>query len=97
MEGVTRDQLKRSLGHDLHKVLKKCKELGIHKLVSISDTQETVIEELNKWYARKGFEYFEIENLASDHKALPDIAVVQELAKFLIDVLKEPCKKAAHR
>ena len=98
IKGVTRkDLMKRSLGHDLHKIVKKCKELSIHNIVNISQEQEDIIEALNKWYARKGFEYFEIENLTSDHRALPEINVVKQLAKSLIDSLSEPCRDAANQ
>ena len=97
LKGVTRDQLKKKpLWHDLHKILKKCKELGISNLVSISSSQELYIESLNKWYVRKGFEYFELENLVSSPKSLPNITEIQELANFLIKGLKEACKNAAN-
>ncbi len=96
IKGVTRDKLKKSLGHDLHKLLRKCKELGIVNIVNISEVQEGIIENLNTWYARKGFEYFELESLTNSPKSLPDISSVQDLANFLIEALKEPCIKDAN-
>jgi hypothetical protein len=95
LKGVTRHQLKKKpLQHDLHEILKRCKELGISSLVSMCSSQELHIEALNKWYARKGFEYFELENLGGT--PLPSITEVQELANLLIEGLKEPCKNAAN-
>lgn len=96
LRGVTRDQLKKKpLWHDLNGILKKCKELGISNIVSISNSQELCIDALNKWYARKGFEYFELKNLGG--RPLPNITDVQELAHFLIEGLKETCKNAANK
>jgi len=98
LKGVSRDNLKkRSLWHDLHKILKKCKDLGIRSYVTITNTQESDIDELNKWYSRKGFEYFEIENLVANRMSLPDISSVKELALTLISGLKGPCKDAANK
>ncbi|GBE08072.1 hypothetical protein BMS3Abin11_01189 [bacterium BMS3Abin11] len=98
LKSVTRNDLKkRDLGHDLHKILKKCKELKISNIINISKAHESTIEELNKWYARKGFEYFEIKNLVSSPNSLPDIAIVKELALLLIESLREPCKNAANK
>src|SRR5215510_8907517 len=85
LKGVTRDELK-SLGHDLDKILRRCKKLEISSLVCISASQELYIEALNKWYARKGFEYFELANLGGT--TLPDITEVQQLAHLLIEGLK---------
>ena len=91
MRGESREILKKPLGHDLHKILKKCKEMGIMSMVPITKSQTKVINLLNGWYARKGFEYFEAQNLLENPKNLPPIADVQALAKHFIDNLKEPC------
>lgn len=97
LKGITRAQLKkRSLGHDLHKILKKCKELGLLNIVSVSEQQETAISMLNEWYARKGLEYFEIKNIVAGSGSLPNIDIVKELASELIEGLKQPCKDAAN-
>ncbi len=94
MKGESRDSLKK-LNHDLHKILRKCKELGILDYVAMTDGHEKAINILNTWYARKGFEYFELQNLVDNPKALPPIAEVIELANLCIGKLKTPCMQAA--
>ncbi len=98
LKGVSKSKIKnRSLGHDLSKILEKCESLGINKIVQISDPQKSVISELNEWYSRKGFEYFEIKNLSAGANELPDIALAQELATLLINKLKAPCTNEANK
>ncbi len=98
LQGISRDALrKKSLGHDLHKILKKCKELGISQYFNITDKHSHNIEKLNKWYWRKGFEYFEIQNLVDSHKELPDLVDAQTLASELITSLKRPCLNEANK
>ncbi|MDL1967580.1 MAG: hypothetical protein LWW97_03295 [Deltaproteobacteria bacterium] len=57
-EGVCRDQLKKRLSHNLKKILKKSKELGLLSIVSIADEEQIHIAKANKWYVKKRFEYF---------------------------------------
>ena len=98
LKGVTREEIQqKSLGHNLSNILAKCEKLAVRGIVQFSESQKLIISELNKWYSRKGFEYFELENLTSGTSKLPDIALIQELAKLLIDSIKEPCQKEANK
>ena len=96
LRGVTRKQLpKRSLGHDLEKILKKCQVYGLHNFLSLNLEEEMQIRRLNEWYCRKGFEYFEIENLIQNHKNLPTALQLSGLTFKLITAFEQVCKEAA--
>jgi hypothetical protein len=95
MKGESRGSLKK-LSHDLHKILKKCKELGVLGYVPITDIHENALEILNTWYARKGFEYFELQNLVDNHKSLPPIVEVLGLARLCIEKLKTLCLESVN-
>ena len=98
LKGVSRDEIaQKPYGHNLTNILEKCESLGFQELVDISKTQKSEIEELNKWYSRKGFEYFEIKNINSGTSTLPELHLVQQLAELLIECLKEPCKNEANK
>ncbi len=87
-------KIKRSLSHDLHKILRKTKELGIDGVVGITDEEKAEVEKANSWYKRKGFEYFSIENLVESKSTLPDLNIMHKLAERLIAVLTPICLNA---
>jgi len=96
IKGVDRKQLKkRSLGHDLEKILKKAKEFGIASIVQISDLEKEHIKRANNWYARNGFEYFELENILEGASTLPDLQVLTGLLEKLIEKLRPICLDAS--
>ena len=96
--GVSRDQLKkRILGHDLEKILMKSKDLGLFSVVSISDEEHDNIVKANRWYVRKGFEYFELKNIVESRSTLPDINLLYRLANRLIIKLEPFCLKASEK
>ncbi len=98
LSGVSKNDIrKRSLGHNLSNILEKCEELGIENIVQISNAQKIMLKELNEWYSRKGFEYFEVTNLVAGAGSLPDAEIAIELAALLISKLKEPCKDEANK
>lgn len=98
LKGVPRSDLKaKPLGHDLARIYEKCVRLGLEEFIVLSRQQKDDIQELNKWYARKGFEYFELESLTSDFNLLPSVFTVLELANGLILALKQPCKDEANK
>lgn len=91
LKSVPIKKVKYKLSHDLHKILKKSKELEIDSVVGITDEEKSAIEKANDWYNRKGFEYFDIENIVADRDTLPDLNVMSNLADRLISVLKPLC------
>jgi hypothetical protein len=72
---------------DLRKALKKAKDLDIQSTVNISDSDEHEINMANEWYHRKGFEYFDIQNIVASKDTLPNLQALEALAKELIETL----------
>lgn len=94
-KGVSRQKLKqRSLGHDLEKVLEKAISMGLDKYVSFTPKDKVELEKANKYYATKGFEYFEVVKAATGYRNLPEIVVLIDLARNIIDNLEPVCLKA---
>jgi hypothetical protein len=97
LKGLPREEIRhRSMGHNLKNILTKCKDLGLSDLVDFSKAQTEEIASLNEWYCRKGFEYFELNNIVDSHDDLPNLSSVKELASVLISSLKEPCRNEAN-
>jgi len=96
-KGMTRQEIKdrRKYGHDLKKLLRKAEELGINKVSPISDAQEEQIVKANNWYARKGFEYFELQNIVDGRETLPNLEVLTKIARCLVKNLKPLCLSVA--
>ena len=56
-EGVSLRKLRQKYGHELHRSLRKAKELGLNNLVQLSDEELTVIEVLDHSYSSKQLQY----------------------------------------
>ena len=91
------NKVKRKFGHDLHKILRKAKELGIDTVVNISTEEKNEIEKADGWYNRKGFEYFDVRNIAKNKNTLPNLEVLLDLADRLITTLNPICSSSAQR
>ena len=96
-KGVARKEIKsqKLLGHDLQKLLQKAVILNINSISSISPTQEQELEMANNWYDRKGFEYFEFQNIVDGNETLPNLSILVEIADQLIVDLKPFCLSVA--
>ncbi len=90
-------RVKNILSHDLHKILRKSKELGIDDVVGITDEEKIEIEKAYSWYNRKGFEYFDIQNIVESKTTLPNLNVMYDLADRLISILKPICLASAQQ
>lgn len=80
--------------HDLDKILKKAKELGLGAVVTITQEQEKEIEKANKYYADKGFEYFYVINAVRAYPELPDLSSLEWVASALLTQLEAICLNA---
>jgi SOS response regulatory protein OraA/RecX len=96
VKGVPKKDLpKRNLyGHDLGKILEKAKELDLEKFVKITPEQEREISKANKYYASKGFEYFEVIRALKAYPELPDLQVLDQVASELVTYLESFCLNA---
>lgn len=97
LKKVDIDKLKRNYGHDLSKIYKKAVELGITEVVDINHEEAVEIEKANKWYCRKGFEYFGIQNIVESKDTLPDLEILLHLAERSIEILKPICLASAQK
>jgi hypothetical protein len=89
-KGIPQKKLKkRDLGHDLVKVLHKAQSMGIGSIVQVTQHQEMEIKKANKYYAFKGFEYFQVVRAATGYRDRPDLSVLHELASVLVKDLKK--------
>lgn len=57
LKGVELSKLRQKYGHDLHRCLRKAKELGLLDTVPLQPDEETAIEILNPLYASKQLQY----------------------------------------
>ncbi len=82
--------LKTILKHDLIKIYNLFDRLFDEQL--FANDERMTLEELNKRYKKKGFEYFDSDMILqamSRYKDLPSIEKVRTLNKKVIDLLKE--------
>ena len=95
-KGVPKKDLpKRNLyWHDLEKILKKAKDLGLSKFVKITPDQEKEISKANKYYPSKGFEYFEVIKAVNAYPELPDLLFLENVASELVTHLESFCLNA---
>ena len=91
-KGITKQKLKK-YSHNLNKVLNKSKELEIEELITISKEEVNNIESANKYYHKKGFEYFEVVDAIKGYENLPELNILKSLSEKLLEVLYEPCSK----
>ncbi len=97
LKNVPIKEVKYDLRHDLHKILRKSKKLGINAVVGNTGEERAEIEKANGWYNRKGFEYFDIQNIVESKSTLPDLNVMNDLADRLINTLKPICLASAQQ
>lgn len=97
LKNVPFKNIKYKFRHDLHKILKKSKELGIDTDVGISSEEKAELEKSNSWYNRKGFEYFDIQNIIESKGTLPNLNVMFNFADRLINILRPLCLASAQK
>jgi HEPN domain-containing protein len=78
--------------HNLEKILAKARNMGIETLVSITPKQELEILKANKYYSKKGFEYFKIGDAITGYSKLPDLKTLKETTGLLIEKLYSLCR-----
>jgi HEPN domain-containing protein len=77
--GITLRKLKRNYGHDLHRILRKAKELGLQDSVELTDDDESMVELLNELYSTKQLQY-----IVSGSKTYPVFGPLHEVAEKLV-------------
>lgn len=94
-KGVPKNDLpKRTLSHDLEKIFKKAQDLGLSEFVNITPEQEREIAKANRYYASKGFEYFEVIKAVKAYPELPDLLLLEKISSELVSYLESFCLNA---
>ena len=77
-------KLRSKYGHNLHRALRKAKELGLLDIVDLSEQDESMIELLNSLYSSKQLQY-----IVTGAKKVPVFGPLQEVAEKLIPGISE--------
>ncbi len=77
----------KKVGHNLVTLLEKAKHHSLDEFVIATKEDELEIEKANAYYADKGFEYFNINNLFSKDN-LPDLQVLKQYSEKLLRDMK---------
>jgi len=94
LKGYKKKYLKRKIGHNLKKLLRKVQELNIREIIAISIEESDNILKANVYYEKKGFEYFFVIDAVTGYKELPDVELLRSLSTRLVDKLYQPCLNA---
>jgi hypothetical protein len=78
--GVTLRELRRHYGHNLHKCLKKAKELGLLDVVKLDDDEQSTFEVLAALYSTKQLEY-----IVTGEKEFPITGSLYSASRKLLD------------
>jgi len=81
-KGITLRKLRQKYGHDLHRSLRKAKELGLLNIVELSDEDTNIIEILDDLYSTKQLQY-----IVSGYKTYPVFGPLETVTKKLLDVI----------
>lgn len=78
-KGVELRKLRYDYGHELHRALKKAKELGLYEIVPLTDEEEATVELLNTLYASKQLQY-----IVSGAKTYPVFGPLETVGRKLV-------------
>ena len=78
-KGVALRNLRRDYGHELHRSLRKAKELGLSDVVSLSAEEEGIIDLLDDLYSSKQLQY-----IVTGSKTFPVFGPLESVARKLV-------------
>jgi len=93
-KGVSKETLKKKIGHNLEKSINKAESLGLSDVVVIAKQHRKELKKANEYYVSKGFEYFEVLKAVTGYQNLPDLSLLSELASLLVSKLESVCMSA---
>ena len=80
--GISLNELRKDIGHDLEKALKKAKNMGLDRFLCIDSSYENVVKGLNRYYRTKEFEY-----MTSTEKIFPRLTDVKKVVDKTLNAL----------
>jgi hypothetical protein len=95
IEGESLDFVKDKLRHNLEKALKKADAMGLSSMIKMEQDEHDALIKANKYYAGKGFEYFQVIQAARGYPDLPELGCLRSFAQRLIDAVQPFCLKNA--
>jgi hypothetical protein len=90
---ITELPQKKTLGHDLLKILHRAKMLDLEASVPLPAHWQTELQKANSYYLPpdKGFEYFGVERAVRGYPDLPSLDVLEEIVTTLLAKLERVC------
>jgi hypothetical protein len=85
----------RKTRHNLTKALVRANDLGLAAIVPITKQERDELTKANKYYADKGFEYFEVISAVTGYPDLPDITQLEIIAERLVTAIVPLCLNRA--
>ena len=85
------DAPRRSMGHDLGRLLAKAQSRGLGDLVQFNSAQIREIRKASLYYTRKVFEYPALAAALRGHPHKPNVDVLLAAAEGLLAAIKHPC------
>jgi hypothetical protein len=91
--GATKPEIaSKKLGHNLLPLLAKAKELGLGSAIGVLPEWEHELEQADKLYADKAFEYFHVGTVLARR---PSLDVLRQFSKALRAAVRQACLDAA--
>jgi len=87
--GVSLDELKTKIRHDLEKALEMAEKLGLLKLISVLPEEDYSVRLLNKTYKPKEHEY-----IVTGYRQWPQPVLIVSFVKRVLNASRELCFKA---
>ncbi|MDR7334387.1 hypothetical protein [Roseateles asaccharophilus] len=78
-KGVELKRLRQDFGHEIHRALRKAKELGLFDAVPLTPEDEATVELLNSLYASKQLQY-----IVTGAKTYPVFGPLEQVARKLV-------------
>jgi len=95
-KGVSKEILKKKLGHNLEKIINEAESLGLNDVVVIAKQHRIELKKANEYYVSKGFEYFEVLKAVTGYQNLPDLLSLSEMASLLVLNIELVCMGEAN-
>jgi hypothetical protein len=94
-KGVSKKELKEKFRHNLIRLMRRVRELGIDHLVAFTPEWIDNLTKADGYYSSKEFEYFEITKAATAYPDLPDLDALTALASELAGKLRQFARDVA--
>lgn len=74
----------KKVGHNLEELLRLAAGSGLGLRMNVDTTCETEVKKANRYYFKKGFEYFDVEDAMKGRDELPNLPTLERFARELV-------------